>query len=157
MSGSAGLADGATVAANPPASTSKATRRSVLLASLVGLMMSPLWFVCGVARDGVPGFRPGGRDWVQEGKASWYGKWHAGKRTASGELFDPNRYTAAHRRLPLGTQVRVTNLDTGRSVIVTITDRGPYVGHRVIDLSAAAAERLGMKRAGIAKVRIEVV
>ena len=67
------------------------------------------------------GFRPPARDWVQEGRASWYGKWHAGKKTASGAPFDPKQYTAAHRRLPLGTQVRVTNLATDRSVIVTIT------------------------------------
>ena len=146
-----GSADPAPV---PPIKTS---RRSLILAPLVAAMMSPLLFVTGIARDGAAGFRPPAQGWVQVGKASWYGKWHAGKKMASGEPFDPNRYTAAHRRLPLGTQVRVTNLATDRSVIVTITDRGPYVGRRIIDLSAAAATRLGMKRAGIAEVRIELV
>jgi rare lipoprotein A len=148
MSGSA--------APDKPATT-PISRRSLLLAPVVAAMMSPLLFVNGVARDGAAGFRPPAHDWVQEGKASWYGNWHAGRKTASGEPFDPKQYTAAHRRLPLGTQVRVTNLATERSVIVTITDRGPYVGRRIIDLSAAAAERLGMKQAGVTMVRLEML
>lgn len=93
----------------------------------------------------------------QFGIASWYGQWHHGRRTASGEPFDMFRLTAAHRSLPLGTMVRVTNLDNGRSVDVTINDRGPYVGDRVIDLSRQAARALGMEKAGIAPVMIEVL
>jgi rare lipoprotein A len=89
------------------------------------------------------------------GRASWYGPWHHGRPTASGEKFDMNKLTAAHRTLPLGTNVRVTNLDNGRSVDVTINDRGPYVGTRVIDLSRGAARELRMEREGLAAVLIE--
>ena len=91
----------------------------------------------------------------QFGLASWYGQWHHGRRTASGEPFDMFKLTAAHRSLPLGTMVRVTNLDNGRSVDVTINDRGPYVGNRVIDLSRQAARVLAMEKVGIAPVMIE--
>ncbi len=89
------------------------------------------------------------------GRASWYGEWHHGRTTASGAAFDMNALTAAHRTLPLGTNVRVTNLDNGRSIDVTINDRGPYVGRRVIDLSREAARELRMERAGLASVLIE--
>jgi rare lipoprotein A len=91
------------------------------------------------------------------GQASWYGDQHQGKTTASGAKFDMNQMTAAHRSLPLGSNVRVTNLDNGRSVEVLINDRGPYVGSRVIDLSREAARRLQMEREGIAPVRIEQI
>ena len=89
--------------------------------------------------------------------ASWYGCEFAWRRTASGERFDPDGLTGAHRTLPLGTRLRVTNLSNGRSVLVTITDRGPFVGRRELDLSYAAARQLGMVRAGIARVMIEPV
>jgi rare lipoprotein A len=91
------------------------------------------------------------------GTASWYGPWHQGRKTASGDRFDMNALTAAHPRLPLDTRARVTNLENGRSVEVTVNDRGPYVRGRVIDLSRRAAERLGMKKQGTATVRIEVL
>ncbi|HCK80976.1 MAG TPA: hypothetical protein DIC59_05860 [Candidatus Competibacteraceae bacterium] len=91
----------------------------------------------------------------QVGKASWYGPGFHGKKTASGVRFNQNSLTAAHRSLPLGTRARVTNLTNGRKVDVTINDRGPYVGGRVIDLSRAAATRLAMNTSGIARVRIE--
>jgi rare lipoprotein A len=91
------------------------------------------------------------------GVASWYGPRHHGRPTASGEPFDMNALTAAHRTLPLGTRVRVTNVDNGRSVVVRITDRGPYVGERVIDVSQAAAEALGMLERGVARVQLEVL
>ncbi len=94
---------------------------------------------------------------VQEGKASWYGPGFAGRRTASGEVFDPSQLTAAHRELPFGTLVRVHNLDNGRSVVVRINDRGPFKSSRVIDLSRAAAEALGMLGPGTADVRLEVL
>jgi rare lipoprotein A len=89
------------------------------------------------------------------GQASWYGRWHHGRQTASGEKFDMNKLTAAHRSLPLGTNVRVTNLENGRSIDVTINDRGPYVGARVIDLSRKAARELRMEKEGLAPVLIE--
>jgi rare lipoprotein A (peptidoglycan hydrolase) len=89
------------------------------------------------------------------GKASWYGPWHRGRKTASGERFDPSQLTAAHPSLPLGTEATVTNLETGRSVEVRINDRGPYVKDRAIDLSAKAAAVLGIKEQGLALVKIE--
>jgi rare lipoprotein A len=91
------------------------------------------------------------------GWASWYGPGFNGNASASGEIFNENAMTAAHRSLPFGTQVQVTNLDNGRSVIVRINDRGPYVGDRVIDLSAGAARILGVVSTGIAPVRLEVL
>ncbi|MBK8896144.1 MAG: septal ring lytic transglycosylase RlpA family protein [Candidatus Competibacteraceae bacterium] len=92
---------------------------------------------------------------AQVGKASWYGPGFHGKKTASGVRFNQNSLTAAHRSLPLGTRARVTNLTNGRKVDVTINDRGPYIGGRVIDLSRAAATRLAMNTSGVARVRIE--
>lgn len=94
---------------------------------------------------------------AQTGIASWYGKAWQGRLTASGSRFDTRLLTAAHRSLPLNTIVRVTNLLNGRSVEVVVNDRGPYVGHRVIDLSEAAAKRLDMVKKGLAPVRIETV
>ncbi len=94
-------------------------------------------------------------DFVQRGLASWYGPGFHGRKTASGEIYDQNDLTAAHRKLPLGSKATVTNLETGKEVEVEINDRGPYVKGRVIDLSKAAAERLDMKEDGTAPVRIE--
>jgi rare lipoprotein A len=94
----------------------------------------------------------------QVGLASWYGSALAGHRTASGERFDPERYTAAHRTLPLGTWVEVRRVDTGRAVRVRINDRGPNGdARRVIDLSRRAAEDLGLVRDGLARVELRVV
>ena len=93
----------------------------------------------------------------QTGVASWYGDEWQGRITASGKPFDEHKLTAAHRTLPLNTRVRVTNLKTGRSVEVTITDRGPYKDGRVIDLSKAAAKKLGMVKQGLVPVRIQDV
>jgi rare lipoprotein A len=93
----------------------------------------------------------------QEGYASYYGAALAGHRTASGETFDPNGFTAAHRELPFGSRIRVTNLDNGRSVVVRVNDRGPFADGRVIDLSWAAARELGMLRSGVAHVHLELL
>ncbi|MGH7090420.1 MAG: septal ring lytic transglycosylase RlpA family protein [Stellaceae bacterium] len=93
----------------------------------------------------------------QVGVASWYGAAEAGKLTASGKPFDPHKLTAAHRTLPFNSKVKVTNLHNGKSVKVTITDRGPAVPGRVIDLSAQAAKKLGMKKKGLAAVKIQPV
>jgi rare lipoprotein A len=93
----------------------------------------------------------------QIGKASWYGPGLQGRKTASGERFEANALTAAHRTLPLGTRAVVTNLETGQSVTVRINDRGPFVRGRKIDLSRAAARKIGItKRKGVAKVKIKV-
>lgn len=89
------------------------------------------------------------------GKASWYGPGFHGRQTASGDRFDQNDLTAAHRKLPLGSEVTVTNLENGRKVTVEINDRGPYVRGRHIDLSKAAARKLGMVGDGVVPVRIE--
>jgi rare lipoprotein A len=91
------------------------------------------------------------------GMASWYGPGFHGNRSASGEIYNQNAMTAAHRSLPFGTKVQVTNLNNGRTVIVRINDRGPYVGGRVIDLSAAAARMLGVMRSGVAPVRLDIL
>ena len=93
---------------------------------------------------------------IGRGVASWYGPKFAGKRTASGETFDPSEYTAAHRTLPFGSQVRVTN-ETGKSVVVRINDRGPFTGGRVIDVSQAAARDLGLIGPGHGSVTLAVL
>jgi len=95
------------------------------------------------------------RPMVETGMASWYGARHHGKRTASGELFDQKKFTAAHRTLPWGSIVKVTNLANGKSVEVRINDRGPFEKGRIIDLSRAAAQVLGMLGTGVAQVEIE--
>jgi rare lipoprotein A len=94
---------------------------------------------------------------VEVGWASWYGKDFHGRRTASGAVYDMYQLTAAHQTLPLGTTAMVTHLDNGKSVMVTINDRGPFVKGRIIDLSYAAAQALGMVEEGVARVRVEVV
>lgn len=91
------------------------------------------------------------------GMASWYGPGFHGRRSASGERYNQNELTAAHRSLPFGTSVQVTNLNNGRSVVVRINDRGPYARGRVIDLSAAAARVLGMVQTGVAPVRLDIL
>lgn len=91
------------------------------------------------------------------GGASWYGPGFAGRRTASGEIFDPSDLTAAHRTLPFGTRVRVTDLATGGTVEVRINDRGPFVPGRVIDLSRAGAEALNAVGRGVIDVRVDVL
>jgi rare lipoprotein A len=94
---------------------------------------------------------------VQTGIASWYGPGFHGKRTANGEIYDQNALTAAHRSLPLGTNVIVTNLESGQAIEVRINDRGPFVEGRIIDLSLAAAKSIGVYAPGTALVRIGVL
>ncbi len=98
---------------------------------------------------------PDGGGWRQSGQASWYGGQHAGRRTSSGAVFDPSEMTAAHPSLPLGSRVRVTLRDTGDSVVVTVTDRQPGHGRRIIDLSRGAAERIGLASRGVGEVVVE--
>ncbi|HEX3766182.1 MAG TPA: septal ring lytic transglycosylase RlpA family protein [Kofleriaceae bacterium] len=112
----------------------------------------------GAPRHEAPPPRTGMATGVQRGMATFYGAEQQGGPTASGERFDRHRLTAAHRTLPLGTRVRVTNTRNGRSVEVRINDRGPYGGHgRIIDLSEAAARRLDMIDAGVVPVIVEVL
>ncbi|HEX8256571.1 MAG TPA: septal ring lytic transglycosylase RlpA family protein [Allosphingosinicella sp.] len=94
---------------------------------------------------------------VGEGEASYYGHELAGNRTASGERFNPYALTAAHRTLPLGSKLRVTNKSNGKSVVVRINDRGPFTHRRVLDLSLGAAKQIDMFRAGKARVRLELL
>lgn len=94
--------------------------------------------------------------WTEEGIASWYGAEFQGRPTSNGEIFNPANLTAAHKSLPFGTLVRVTSPQTGREVVVRINDRGPFVAGRIIDLSQAAAQRLGMGVAGTVPVRLSL-
>jgi rare lipoprotein A len=94
-------------------------------------------------------------DFRQTGRASWYGTKFHGRKTASGERFNMNALTAAHKTLPLASYVRVTNTVNNKTVVVKINDRGPYVRGRIIDLSYAAARVLGLRKAGTAQVKIE--
>ncbi len=89
--------------------------------------------------------------------ASWYGRSHAGRPTANGERFNPGAMTCAHRTLPLGSVVTVTNIATGTNVTCRVNDRGPYVRGRILDLSEQAAMRLGVGEQGLMRVRIEII
>ena len=94
---------------------------------------------------------------LESGEASYYGHQFAGRLTANGETFDPAGLTAAHRTLPFGSKVRLTNTGNGRSVVVRINDRGPFVEHRLIDVSSGAADMLGMIQSGTAQVKLELI
>jgi rare lipoprotein A len=104
-----------------------------------------------------PPVAPGPPSTTEDGLASWYGIEEAGRATASGEIMDPEKKTAAHRTLPFGSLVRVTDLETGKSVEVIVNDRGPHVAGRVIDLSFAAAREIGLVDRGITPVRLQVL
>jgi rare lipoprotein A len=131
------------------------------MGALLGIGM--LWGCAGVRVEPPPSAAPG-RDGAsavaghaQLGLASWYGEFHHGRQTASGEVFDMTQMTAAHRTLPLGTRLRVTNLENGRIVRVRVNDRGPYVAGRILDLSHEAARLLGMVERGVTPVRLDIV
>jgi|694.fasta_scaffold138931_2 rare lipoprotein A (peptidoglycan hydrolase) len=94
---------------------------------------------------------------VYQGRASFYGPGFYGRQTANGEVFRPGTMTAAHKTLPFGTRVRVTNMSNGRSTVVRINDRGPYVGGRIIDLSETAADAIGMRNSGVSPVKIQIL
>ena len=129
----------------PEATSSPPGRRAGWLAALA---------VVGLGLSGCSLFRREAPPAEQVGVASWYGAELQGNRTASGERFAADALTAAHPSLPLGTRVRVTNLANGRSVVVRINDRGPFVGGRALDVSRGAARALGMLGSGTARVRI---
>lgn len=102
-----------------------------------------------------PGAAPSA--WTETGVASWYGEPFHGRTTASGEVYDMNRLTCAHRTLPFGTRLHVRNLENGRTVVVRVNDRGPFVNDRIVDLSRRAAQELELIGPGTARVRITVV
>jgi rare lipoprotein A len=129
-------------------------RRRHSVASIAALLAVVIVFF---ASGRVPAPSAGDNAPVQRGLASWYGPRFHGEPTAQGELFNMNALTAAHRSLPLGTRVRVTHLENGRSVVVRINDRGPYKRGVIIDLSRRAANEIGMVQQGRARVRVEVV
>jgi rare lipoprotein A len=149
----------------------RARAARALPAGAPAMRFAPLLVLALFGRDGVPESRlespapsaaavvpvPAPARDGQTGVASWYGRWHHGKQTANGERFDMNAMTAAHRDLPLASRIRVTNLENGRLIEVKVNDRGPYVDGRVLDLSARAADELGMRRQGLAKVKIEPI
>ncbi|MEQ7920709.1 septal ring lytic transglycosylase RlpA family protein [Xanthomonas sp. WHRI 1810A] len=112
-----------------------------------------LSLLAGCASDGI--IDPHGYN--ATGSASYYAARHQGQRTASGERYDQTSLTAAHRQLPFGTRVQVTNLDNDKQTVVRINDRGPHTRGRLIDVSRAAAEQLGMLRSGTAKVRVQAL
>lgn len=118
------------------------------------LMLNLLAGCAGSTRDPA---EVGGVSDVQTGLASYYGADYHGRPTASGEVFDATGLTAAHRTLPFGTVVRVTNLENGKTVLLRINDRGPFVGGRIIDVSRRAASDLDFVRAGTARVRLEIL
>lgn len=141
-------------------------RASTLKSVVLGISAAMLFQGCAlmgrtnsVSQPGSPPISPvrsSPRDAAIEiGQASWYGPGFHGKKTASGEVFDQGQLTAAHRTLPMGSKVRVVNLNNDRSVVVQINDRGPFVDGRIIDLSHAAARELGMLERGTTRVRLE--
>ncbi len=126
---------------------------------LLPILLAAIMLAGGCAERKAPSSSPASTEHhrAETGQASWYGKAHQGKRTASGERFDMHALTAAHRTLPFGTMVRVTNLGSGKSVNVRINDRGPFRRDRIIDLSYEAAKKLGFVERGTARVEITVV
>jgi len=129
----------------------KARRRFAALLLAVAVSSS----ACSIVRWPATTSLGGGR--AEVGVASFYGKRHRGEPTASGELYDERKMTAAHPTLPFGTQLEVTNLENRRSVVVRVNDRGPFVGNRIVDLSLAAGRALGMAEDGVARVRIRAL
>lgn len=97
------------------------------------------------------------KDFTQIGLASWYGPGFHGKKTANGEIYNQNSLTGAHKTLPLSSKVKVTNIENNKSLIITINDRGPYHGNRILDLSKKAAEILGVLKKGTSKIKLEVL
>lgn len=129
--------------------------RNTAVAGVAFLVL--LTSACGPKKRPVVRAIPRPVGWTETGIASWYGHPYHGRRAANGEVYDMYKHTAAHQTLPFETWVRVLNLDTNRTSEVRITDRGPFVKGRIIDLSRVAAEQIGMIGSGIAKVRIEVI
>jgi rare lipoprotein A len=133
-----------------PGRRSSSRPRATVVAALCGMALLLAGWIPALAGSWPP-------NGAKIGNASWYGHEFARRRTASGERFNPHDFTGAHRTLPLGAKVRVTNLRNGRSVLVTINDRGPFRTRREIDLSLGAAKALGMVETGVARVMIELV
>jgi rare lipoprotein A len=130
-------------------------KRTLIAAALIGVVFTPIRSSLPVIAVAAAGGDPVVQTIV--GWASYYGPGFHGRRTASGEIFDMYELVAAHRTLPLGTVARVTNLANGRSVVVRINDRGPYIKGRILDVSKGAARALAFVRDGITRVRIDIL
>lgn len=141
-----------------PHRTARAARLAARLPAPVAAMLAALLLAPLAACDRSPARQAEAaqpqRPQAQEGEASFYANRFAGRRMANGEPFNPRGENAAHRDLPLGTRAEVVNLENGRRTTVTVTDRGPYARGRIIDLSPATAEHLGMKEEGTARVEV---
>lgn len=130
-------------------------RLTVMNKTLVSAALASLLILAGIDAQARTHSRQSGD--AQAGMASYYHDRFHGRRTASGARYDKNSLSAAHKTLPLGTQVRVTDTRNGRSVVVRINDRGPYARGRVIDLSRAAAQEIGLTRKGVSPVKLEIL
>lgn len=126
------------------------------LKTLVVILISTFLYGCSsvLPTGASSGYRPG---YVETGKASFYANVHQSKKTASGEIYAHKLNTAAHKTLPFGTKVRVTNIENGKTVVVKINDRGPFVKGRILDLSRSAFSSVANTSSGIIKVKIEVI
>jgi rare lipoprotein A len=133
------------------------------LKALVAILISAFMWGCSSVKPTVPPNQPtatSGKDqsvYIETGKASFYANVHQLKKTASGEIYDHKLNTAAHKKLPFGTKIRVTNLENGKTVVVKINDRGPFVKGRILDLSRSAFSSIANVSSGIIKVKIEVI
>jgi rare lipoprotein A len=123
------------------------TKRTLVFLTLLASLLALLATSCGGSKSA----------FTQSGQGSYYADKFAGKRTASGTPYRPGKLTAAHNTLPFGTKIKVTNAKTGRSVKVTVNDRGPHVKGRIVDLSKKAAKKIGLTEAGVAPVQLKVV
>lgn len=135
--------------------------RFVLKALLTIFICTFMWG-CSSLRSKTPPSQPtvtnsGDSGYVETGKASFYANLHQSKKTASGEIYDHNLITAAHKTLPFGTKVRVTNINNGKTVVVKINDRGPFVKGRILDLSRSAFSSIASTSSGVIEVKIEVI
>ena len=133
------------------------TRRTVTIAALLMTGLTGTLGAPAVAQDTGAGAATARAGQVEQGRIAWYGRKFAGRKTASGERFDPEAMTMAHPSLPFGTRVRVTNLANDKSVTLRVNDRGPTTPGRIADVSAAAARELDMIKAGVVEARLEVL
>lgn len=130
-------------------------RKSLLHRSTLGLLLASLAFLTTNCTTSAPTF--GARGYTETGKASYYSDKLKGNKMANGDRYQPGKRTAAHKKLPFGTKVKVTNPSNGKSVKVLITDRGPYTHGRIIDLSRSAAQKLDMEKSGVVNVQMKVL
>jgi rare lipoprotein A len=144
-------------APSPPSTASPDTIESTKRATDAGAAPTPTTPATPSPKRSRPTQSPGPAGYIEEGNASWYGVPFNGRRASNGEIYDMYKLTAAHRTLPFETMVRVTNLNNGKSTTVRITDRGPFVDNRIIDLSLAAAREIDSVGPGVVHVRVEVL